>query len=425
MALIKNCRIIVKVLQTKPLFNLNQRENMKKVYLTAAALFLTGSMVFANGGDEDKKKKKAEEKAKLEKKKDAEVAVKPQEVNPLTFSGYVDTYYFANTNGVQSNLGASGFERIFDQKANNFQVGLAQMKTTYTRGSVTGVIDLVFGNHADLGNYGNTKSPIGTSVGTTALAIKQAYVSWAMTDKVTFTGGQFGTNVGYEVIDAPANFNYSLSNLFGNGPFYHTGVKLDVAVADNFAFMVGLNNGLDSKDDNNKSKGVMAQVYTAPAEGWDLYLNYFGSDEGDDVTKAFYQWFDITTTYQVNDKFLLGLNAVPYGSLKTGGSTKSWSGAALYANNKFTDKFALGVRAEYFNNKEGGIYLTNSAGNGTAVTALTVTGNFDITENLMFKPEFRFDSYDNPNGEFQLFDKAGSLNKNSQSTIGGAFIFYF
>jgi len=392
---------------------------MKKLYLAVALLFVSSATVFANGSDEDKKKKD-ENKESVQKE---EVAVKPVEDNPLTFSGYVDTYYFLNTNGVQSNLGASGFERIFDHNANSFQVGLAQIMTTYTKGSVTGVIDLVFGNHADLGNYGNVVSPLGGNG--TALAIKQAYFNWAVSDKVSLTAGQFGTNVGYEVIDAPANFNYSLSNLFGNGPFYHTGVKLDVAASDNFAFMVGINNGLDSKDDNNKSKGVMAQIYTAPTEGWDLYLNYFGSNEGTKDAPANYSWFDITTTYQITDKFMLGLNAVPYGALKTDNTTQSWYGAALYANNKFTDKFALGVRAEYFDNSEGGIYLIDADGGGVAVTSLTVTGNFDITENLMFKPEFRFDSYDNANGTNQLFDEGGSLTKNTQSTIGGAFVFYF
>lgn len=395
---------------------------MKKIYFTVFALSLLGSTAF---GKDDKKKDKTDDSKKTETKEEVVVTKPVEEENPLVFSGYVDTYYFLNTNGVQSNLGASGFERIFDQKANAFQVGLAQMKTTYTKGSVTGVIDLTFGNHGDLGNYGNTQSPLGNEVGTTGLAIKQAYVNWAMSEKVSFTAGQFGTNVGYEVIDAPVNFNYSLSNLFGNGPFYHTGIKMDFAVADNFAFMLGINNGLDSKDDNNKSKGIMAQAFIAPTEGWNVYLNYFGSNEGSKDDPSTYTWYDITTSYQITDKFMLGLNAVPFGSLKTNTETKKWSGVALYANNKFSDKFALGVRAEQFNNKEGGIYMIDENGDGVSVTSLTVTGNFDITENLMFKPEFRFDSYKNENNTKQLYDKNGDLKLNSQSTIGGAFIFYF
>ncbi|SOE23291.1 Putative beta-barrel porin-2, OmpL-like. bbp2 [Spirosomataceae bacterium TFI 002] len=371
---------------------------MKKIYLAVLSIFVFSSVI-----------------AQEEKE------------SPITFSGYIDTYYFANMNGTGgpgSNLGASGFERIFDHNANSFQVGMAQMMMTYEKGPLTAVADLVFGNHADLGNYGNIASPLGGTG--TALAIKQAFVSWAMSEKVSLTAGQFGTNVGYEVIDAPANFNYSLSNLFGNGPFYHTGVKLDFALADNFGLMVGVNNGLDSKDDNNKSKGVMAQVYVAPTDGWDVYLNYFGSNEADlDATeKSTYSWFDITTSYQVSDNFLIGLNAVPYGAYKDGSADPlTWWGAALYLNGNVSEKFGLGVRAERFDNSSGGIYLLDGTGAGTAVTSLTLTASIDITENLMFKPEVRYDGY-TPTSGFQLVDGDGA-GKNNQTTIGGAMIFHF
>lgn len=349
-------------------------------------------------------------------------ATKPSddEEKPLTFSGYVDTYYFLNFNGVQSNLGASGFERIFDQKANTFQVGLAQMKTTYTTDKVTGVIDLTFGNHGDLGNYGNTQSPLGTSIGTTGLAIKQAYIKWNLTDKLAVTAGQYGTNVGYEVIDAPVNFNYSLSNLFGNGPFYHTGVKLDFAASDKLALMVGLVNGLDSKDDNNKSKGLQAQVYLKPVDNWNVYLNYFGSNEGSDDEKDTYSWLDLTTSFQATDNFLIGLNSA-YGKNSIG----SWFGTALYLNGSISEKFGLGTRIEYFDNKNGGIYLLDENGDGVTTTGITLTANYKVSDNLLFKPEYRFDTYKNAAGTYQLFDKDGGLTKKSQSTLGAALIFYF
>lgn len=391
---------------------------MKKVYLTifglVSALAVSATENPTKPGKSDKNQTK-----KVEVSTEAPKAVVEEEKNPLTFSGYVDTYYFANFNGVQSNLGASGFERIFDQKANNFQVGLAQLKTTYSTDKVTGVIDLTFGNHGDLGNYGNPISPLGAEFGSTGFAIKQAYLTWKMSDKVSLTGGQYGTNVGYEVIDAPVNFNYSLSNMFGNGPFYHTGVKLDVAASDKFAFMLGITNGLDSKDDNNKAKGFQGQITIKPVDGWSVYLNYFGSDEGVDE-KNVASWFDLTTSYQVTEKMLIGVNAVT-GKNNTG----SWGGAALYLNGKVSEKFSLGTRIEYFDNSKGGIYLVDADGAGVSTTGITLTGNYDVSPNLKFKPEYRFDSYKNAAGTFQLYDKDGGLTKKSQSTLGAALIFYF
>lgn len=391
---------------------------MKKVYLAILGLV---SALAVSAAENPTKPIKGDKK---QSKKEVVVADAPKAVvedapSPLTFSGYVDTYYFANFNGVQSNLGASGFERIFDQKANNFQVGLAQLKTTYSTEKVTGVIDLTFGNHGDLGNYGNPISPLGAEFGSTGFAIKQAYLTWKMSDKVSLTGGQYGTNVGYEVIDAPVNFNYSLSNMFGNGPFYHTGVKLDVAASDKFAFMLGITNGLDSKDDNNKAKGFQGQLSLKPVDGWSVYLNYFGSDEGIDE-KNMTSWYDLTTSYQVTEKMLIGLNAV------TGkNATGTWGGAALYLNGKVTDKFSLGTRIEYFDNSKGGIYLVDADGVGVSTTGITLTGNYEVSPNLKFKPEYRFDSYKNAAGTYQLYDKDGGLTKKSQSTLGAALIFYF
>lgn len=391
---------------------------MKKVYFTIFGL-VSALVVSATENPTKPSKSEKNQLKKVEVSTEAPKVVVEEEKNPLTFSGYVDTYYFANFNGVQSNLGASGFERIFDQKANNFQVGLAQLKTTYSTDKVTGVIDLTFGNHGDLGNYGNPISPLGAEFGSTGLAIKQAYLTWKMSDKVSLTGGQYGTNVGYEVIDAPVNFNYSLSNMFGNGPFYHTGVKLDVAATDKFAFMLGITNGLDSKDDNNKAKGFQGQITLKPVDGWSVYLNYFGSDEGVDE-KNMTSWYDLTTSYQVTEKMLIGLNAV------TGkNSTGSWSGAALYLNGKVSEKLSLGTRIEYFDNSKGGIYLVDADGAGVSTTGITLTGNYDVSPNLKFKPEYRFDSYKNAAGTFQLYDKDGGLTKKSQSTLGAALIFYF
>ncbi len=391
---------------------------MKKVYF---AIFGLVSALAVSATEIPTKPSKGVKKPskKAELVAEAPKAVVEDAPSPLTFSGYVDTYYFANFNGVQSNLGASGFERIFDQKANNFQVGLAQLKTTYSTEKVTGVIDLTFGNHGDLGNYGNPISPLGAQFGSTGLALKQAYLTWKMSDKVSLTGGQYGTNVGYEVSAAPVNFNYSLSNMFGNGPFYHTGVKLDVAATDKFAFMLGITNGLDSKDDNNKAKGFQGQITLKPVDGWSVYLNYFGSDEGVEE-KNMTSWYDLTTSYQVTEKMLIGLNAV------TGkNATGTWGGAALYLNGKVTEKFSLGARMEYFDNSKGGIYLVDADGAGVSTTGITLTGNYDVSPNLKFKPEYRFDSYKNSAGTYQLYDKDGGLTKKSQSTLGAALIFYF
>ena len=235
----------------------------------------------------------------------------------FTFSGYMDTYYFSNFNNPQSqsNLGLGGPARAFDQRSGMFGIGLIQAKAMYTADKVDAVMDLTFGPNSDLGNYGNNIGPLGP--GSTALAIKQAYIVFKATPKLSFTAGQFGTHIGYEVIDAPVNYNYSLSNLFNNGPFYHIGLKAQYAFSDRASLMLGLVNNVDNLYDNNKKKGLIGQFFFSPVANWSVYLNGIISNEGSapvptpetvvvPANMARYQLYDLTTTYQIYAEIFSG-----------------------------------------------------------------------------------------------------------------------
>jgi hypothetical protein len=354
------------------------------------------------------------------------------------FEGYVDLNYFYNNNNPKngSNLGKTGYERAFDQKTGQFQIGLAQTKITYSNKSSEAVVDLTFGPHADLGNYGNVVGPLGS---TSALAIKQAYFNWKATSRFTLTAGQFGTHIGYEVIDAPLNFHYSLNNLFNNGPFYHIGVKAKYDISSKVSFMAGVVNNWDNLYDNNQFKTGIAQLAIAPSDRVKLYLNYIGGDETKtnnfnsfDSTNAFKQMLDFVGTFALTSSFNVGVNVVG-GQLGVSDTTNkriisNWGGAALYLNNKFTEKFSLGLRLDWLDNTAGVQYIGK-----TDVTSGTLTGLFTVANGHLFiKPEVRYDMYkkikyegDESNDVQQFMDSKGFFTKNSQLTAGLAFVYKF
>ena len=359
----------------------------------------------------------------------------------FTFSGYMDTYYFGNFNSPpdQLNIGVLGGARAFDQRAGQFGVGLIQAKATYTSDKVDAVFDLTWGSFADLGNYGNVFSLNPGAATSTALAIKQAYITLKATPKLTFTAGQFGTHIGYEVIDAPVNYNYSLSNLFNNGPFYHIGLKAQYAFSDRVYLMAGLVNNVDRVYDNNHAKGFIAQLFVSPAKGWNVYLNTAISNEADKKSNGkdstgMYSIYDLTTTYQITDKFMLGLNAVtgwqtggyqetnnPYGTATYTGKSTNWGGIALYTNYAFTGTFGMGARYDIFDNTGGARALVAADGTGVTVNSITITGNITCGDgHVLLKPEFRLDSY----SKNKFLDSDSKLTK-SQATLGMAAIFKF
>ena len=415
---------------------INKPNRTNTMRISLLLLFLSGSIFTANATDT----------TSIVKPTVRPMAALPAVVSPgsdsddagkFTFSGYLDTYYFGNFNNPKSgsNLGLNGegpgTARAFDQKAGQFGIGLVQAKAVYTADKVDAVMDLTFGPFSDLGNYGNFSGPLG--VGSTALAIKQAYITFKATPKLTFTAGQFGTHIGYEVIDAPVNYNYSLSNLFNNGPFYHIGLKAQYTFSAKAYLMLGLVNNVDNLIDNNKKKGLIGQLFVSPATNWNVYLNAIVSNEaskdvpGVSADEANYSLFDLTTTYQITSKLFLGLNAAT-GSQRGdyqgfGGPTtaKNWGGVAVYSNYAFTEKIGLGIRYEAFDNKSGVRGLLDAAGNGASVNSITITGNLTgANGHVLLKPEFRLDSYSTD--KFELNN--GTLSKN-QATLGMAAIFKF
>jgi hypothetical protein len=410
---------------------------MQKLQLLVLCLFTT-FLAFPKGNDEGK----TDAKTTAKKETTTEVKTEDEKKDKFTFSGYLDSYYIGNFNNPASrkNIGATN-ARAFDQRTGQFSLGLVQTKMQYSNEKSDVVIDLAFGPNADLGNYGNVLGALGTNTNT-ALAIKQAYFNWKASSKFTLTAGQFGTHIGYEVIDAPVNYHYSLSNLFNNGPFYHIGVKGNYAFSDKASLMVGIVNNVDNLNDNNRKKGLIAQLFLNPAKGWNVYLNAINSNEANADDKgntpdAHYRVIDLVTTFQATEKLLIGANAA-YGSQKgeyqgVVGPTeaKTWGGAAGYLTIAASDIFSIGARYEYFDNSNGVRALLNKKGEGTSVNSLTLTGNFTLADgHLLIKPEFRLDSYAKLKGsgdtKMQQFeDDKGDFTKNSQSTLGLAFIYKF
>lgn len=373
----------------------------------------------------------------------------------LSISGYLDSYYLTAFNRPQSGnlLGVDQLAgRAFDRLPDQFALGLVQAKLSYSNRRSDMVIDLTFGPNAELGNFGNTtgafnlyrpQSPYVAALYGTSAAIKQAYFTYRVTPRLSFTVGQFGTHIGYEVIDAPLNYNYSLSNLFNNGPFYHVGLKAAYSFSDKAALMMGLVNNWDNLTDDNKQKSLIGQFMLKPLPTWTVYLNWIGG-YGDDtylssLVKAgtlppiFSNYtrnlYDLTTTYQVAPKFYLGLNAA-YGRYdfrpesaadegvyndKFGSAQPTWGGVALYSNYAFNDVLGVGVRYEHFEDKHGVRYLQ------TVNNSLTITAPVTLAAGkLQVKPEFRVDT-----APVNYYENSAGQGTPTQTTLGVAFIYKY
>lgn len=295
-----------------------------------------------------------------------------EEEPKLQISGFVDAYYGYSSIG-------TALPTSFTEDVNSFSLGMANLVFS-KEGKIGFVADLAVGPRAEVAN--------GFS-GTTLAAIKQLYITYSVSDAITFTLGNYGTHVGYEVIDAPANVNYSTSYMFSNGPFYHTGLKMDVALSDELGFMLGLFDDTDSKLDIVPGKHFGAQLSYA-GESLEVYLNYIGGqDNVDDLTglEESSRQIDLTATFQATESLGFGLNATTKSIISNERDNTSWTGAALYTKYAFSEGFTLGFRGEFIDDSDGLIMGTLDG----KITSFTISGNIKDGE-LTLIPELRLDT---------------------------------
>ena len=322
----------------------------------------------------------------------------------LSISGHAHSYYMYNTNNPTS--GSNG-NRLYDGSHDEFGFAISQLSLLYDDSKTSFVLDLNLGPSASLVNA--------NSVGETSDVVQNAFIAHNLNDKFSVEFGKFGTHIGYEIIDATANMNYSTSYLFNYGPFYHVGGRVRYAMTDKYSLMVALYNNWDDLVDNNHSKTLGASFGFEPSENLSGSLNWIGGPEGtirpNGNVSDFRSLFDLVMNYQITPDFLLGFNGV-YGT-----DNESWYGAAAYFNYVFNQGFAATLRGEYFSDD------TGIRGLGTSVTALTLTGEFKLgdLEHLFLKPEIKYDL-----AETDLFEgNTGAFNKRSQTTAGFAMLFKF
>lgn len=320
---------------------------------------------------------------------------------PLEISGSVDAYWkydFAKTSNIPTS---------FATDHNSLSLGMIDIALKKTSGKASFVGEVSFGPRGQWQSL-----PAGDLTdGSNSFHIQNLYATYAFTDKFSMTAGYMGTFVGYEVISPVPNFNYSTSYLFTNGPFQNAGIKANYSISDKVGVMVGLFNTTDAASFGWNGYQALpqfglsnfgAQLSISPVEGWSAYLNVLtGSQAGTE--------FDLTTSYQITEKFMLGLNAADYSA--PGSGNGGFSGAALYPQVSITDGFALGLRGEYFKYKD----TTPEE----SVTALTLTANLKAGD-FRFIPEFRLDNMKQEN-----FVKSNGDPTKSASQFSLAFVYAF
>jgi hypothetical protein len=293
-----------------------------------------------------------------------------------TFAGSADAYYKYDFSNIDNSYTS------FTNSHNSFELGMASIEASHKMGKASVFVDLGFGKRASQFTYNDDA---------TTFMIKQLNFTYEFSDKFKVTGGSFGTHLGYELLDAVDNKNYSMSYAFTYGPFFNTGVKAQYT-SGKYSFMVGITNPTDFKsaiDAGSKQKTFIGQIAYVGDTG-SAYFNVTSgsSNPSSDENKT---QFDFVGSKKINDKFSLGFNGT-YALTNNDNDSSlegDWFALVGYANYAVKETVSLAYRLEYFDAKNATPGFGILA--GSSVIGNTLSLNYKVG-NLTIIPEIRVDS---------------------------------
>ncbi|WP_125723263.1 outer membrane beta-barrel protein [Flavobacterium ustbae] len=335
---------------------------MKKAFHILAAM-LTSSFAFAQ---------------------DEEAAAPPA----TTWGGSADAYYKYDFSKQMNGLTS------FTNSQNSFELGMASIEAGHTFGKASVFVDLGFGKRAAEFSYNETPDKDASA----KFMIKQLFFTYNLTDEFKLVAGSFGTHIGYEVLDAVDNKNYSMSYAFSYGPFFNTGVKAQYT-SGKFTAMAGITNPTDFKsamDAGSYQKTFIGQLGYIGDTG-SAYLNFTTGSTNPipgsviPVSDENKTQFDLVASKAISDSFALGFNATYAKTTNDFDSALDgeWFSLVGYANYSFSPSLLLAYRIEYFDAKDAAPSLGTLTGSN--VFANTVSLNYKVGK-LTIIPELRYDA---------------------------------
>jgi hypothetical protein len=340
-------------------------------------------------------------------------AVKPW-YEEIAVNGFVTTSYSYNFNRPAS--GTNQF-RVFDFDDNTFKVDGAEVvvqKAVSKPGELGFRIDVVAGGSIPRVSAaaGLFRDPSGKAQD---VDLQQALASYIapVGNGLRLDIGKFITHHGYEVIEGYDGFNDNATRsfLFGYAiPFTHTGMRASYPFSDQLTAMLMLANGWDNVKDNNSSKSFGAQVIFTPSKSVTVTANYMVGAERSDTDGDARNMVDVNAQWKVTDRTVLTVDVV-YGSepnAVTQGQTAMWNGIVGYARFGLSDSFALILRGEFFNDRDGA-----RTGAAQKLKGITLTPELKLSSHMIFRGDLRVDFSDKE--VFQ--DRDGALTKKQQPTV--------
>ena len=333
--------------------------------------------------------------------------------NPLTISGYIESYYTYDFNKPADN-NRPGF--IYSHNRHNeFNLNLGFIRGSYTTDKVRGNLALAAGTYMNA-NYAAEPGVLKN--------VFEANAGFKIGKKnLWLDAGIFSSHIGFESAIGKDNWTLTRSIVADNSPYYEAGAKLTFTTDNNKWVFSGLAlNGWQriKRVDGNSRMNYGTQITYKPTGKITLnYSTFIGTDKPDSARQMRY-YHNIYGIFQLSDVFGItaGFDIGTEEKSSTNSDMNTWYTPVLIAKLNVSPKVSLVARGEYYNDEKGVIISTGTI-NGFKTTGVSLNLDYAPSPNMLFRIEGR-----SLNSKDNIFAKGNAI-KNTNSFITTAFALSF
>jgi hypothetical protein len=304
--------------------------------------------------------------------------------NPLTFSGYIETYYVYDfANPVNHTLPSFVYSH---NRHNEVNLNLGFLKAAYEKDKVRANFTLMTGTYANANlaaEPGVLKNIFEANIG----------VKIAQNRNLWVDAGIFASHIGFESAISKDCWTLSRSILADNSPYYESGAKVSYTSNDSKWFVSGLLlNGWQriQRVDGNNMPAFGHQLTYKPNDKITLNSSSFVGSDSPDSTRLMRYFHNFYGIFQVNQKlgFILGFDIGFQQKAPKSSEYNTWMSPVIIAKYSPTARLSVAARAEYYTDKNQVIVATGTT-NGFQTYGNSFNIDYKIADNVVWRSEYK------------------------------------
>lgn len=324
----------------------------------------------------------------------------------LDLSGFLDVFY-----AFDFNEPAGGTRQAFffnHNRHNEFNVNLALFQIQVDGGAYRAKVGLMAGTYAQ-DNLAAEQDLIKN--------IFEAYAGLSLNKdrSLWLDAGVFTSHIGFESAISSDNWTLTRSLVAENSPYYLAGVKLTFDPNDQLTLAAVLSNGWQriQRVPGNSLPGFGTQVNYHPSDKISLnWSTFIGSDVPNDVRQLrifnnFFGQFQLSEKIGLIAGFDIGAEQIA----KNSSDYDLWYGPVLITRLTFSEQWAMGLRTEYYVDKNQVIIATDTP-NGFQTFGASVNVDFAPVSNVLCRLEGRL-----LNSKDSIFERRNSSVNTNVSVL--------